>query len=154
MTPTPAKGVGHGGPARDYTWPPFEPGNEVAVTHGAYSPEIIGERARELTPHVLEANRHLDPGRDGPAIFRYCELLARIERVYAWLSQQDDPIFRDSAKGKTHGIFERLERWERAAGATEDRLGISPVARSRLGLNEMRAFDLAREWAGKGNGDG
>ena len=47
-------------------------------------------RSHGAAPQVLEANPHLEPERDGPGIRRYVIALARCERVYAWLGEQDD----------------------------------------------------------------
>jgi hypothetical protein len=132
-------GEGHGGPARRYSWPPFEAGNQAAVRHGAHSPELVEARARELAPAILEANPHLDPVRDGPALRRYCINLSRLERVYAWLAEQDDPVFADVEAGVAHGVYERAERWERAAAKDEERLCIAPLTRARLGLAQLVA---------------
>ncbi len=87
--------------------------------------------------------------RDGPAVMRYATLLARIERVYAWLAEQDDPVFADR-DGRTHGVFPRLEQWERQAGAAEDRLAISPLTRTRLGIDRARGLSMVAEMQGEG----
>jgi hypothetical protein len=42
-----------GTPARGYSWPPFEPGNEVALRHGAYSPRRVDPLAKEIVDHLL-----------------------------------------------------------------------------------------------------
>jgi hypothetical protein len=131
-----------GGPARGYSWPPFEKGNTAAMTHGARSDRLVEPRARELTAPVFDANPHLEAARDGAAVLRYCMTLARIERVYRWLEGQVDHVFVDQDAGRAHGVYERLERWERAAGTEEDRLGISPLARTRLGLDRARGQAL------------
>ncbi len=145
---TPAKrgnGPGRGGSARGYSWPPFEPGNKAAVKHGALSPELVEPRARELRPLVFDVNPHLALERDGAAVYRYCVTLARIERVYAWLGEQLDPVFDDAGQGNTHGVYERLERWERQADGAEERLAIAPLTRAKLGLDQLRAVATAEE---------
>lgn len=126
-------------PARSYSWPPFEPGNKAAVRHGAQSPELVEPRALELAPLILEANPHLDAVRDGSAIFRYAVTLARIERVYAWLAERDDAVFADIEAGEVHGVYLRLEGWERQADKAEERLAIAPLTRARLGLDMIAA---------------
>jgi hypothetical protein len=143
---TPAKRNGTR-PARGYSWPAFERGNTAAMTHGARSRnlEAFERRASELMPAVFEANGHLDELRDGAAVVRYAMALARVERVYAWLSQRDDPAFADVEAGKVHAVYERLERWERQADAAEERLCIAPLTRAKLGLDRMRAKAIADE---------
>ena len=84
--------------------------------------------------HPRRAHPHLDLRRDGPAVWRYNAItLARIDRVNAWLSERDDPVFSDLEAGEPHKVFERLSRWEKQASADEERLGISPGARVKLG---------------------
>jgi hypothetical protein len=138
-----------GVPARGYSWPPrdgtFEEGNQAAVKHGARSPALIEPRARELMPAIFEVNPQLDESRDGPAVMRYAICLARIERVLAWLSEQDDPVFEDVGSGKAHGVYERLERWERQASESEDKLAIAPLTRAKLGFDRLRAEATAEE---------
>ena len=132
-------------PARGYTWPPFEDGNEAAVTHGATSSKLVTPRAKAIGPVVLEANPHLDPLRDGPAVFRYAMTLARIERVYCWLADKEDAVFSDAEQGEVHGVYERLERWERQASTDEERLAIAPLTRTKLGLDSLRAKAMTEE---------
>ena len=125
--------------------PPFEPGNDAAVKHGARSPALVEPRARELAPQILDANPHLDPMRDGAAVFRYSVALARIERVYAWLAEREDAVFDDTESGTTHGVYERLERWEKQADAAEERLALAPLTRARLGLDQLRGAQAIEE---------
>ena len=65
-------------------------------------------------------------------VLRYCTILARIEQVYTWLDEQPHAVFEDARRGKTHPVYERLEKWEAAADRAETRLGISPRARFEL----------------------
>ncbi len=130
------------------------------MTHGARSDRLVEPRAAELTRPVFEANPHLDPARNGPAVARYAILLARIERVYGWLEDQADPVFEDTDAGKVHGVYERLGQWERQASAAEAELAIAPLTRARLGLDHARGRalldnleELAREGRQLDGGD-
>mgnify|MGYP000489331585 CR=1 FL=1 len=107
-----------------------------ATTHGATSEHLIQPGAERWRDLVLGANPHLDAVRDGPALARYAVLLARIERVQDWLALQPDSVFvnPDAKIPKAHPILERLAKWEEGAARAEDRLGISPLARHRMGL--------------------
>jgi hypothetical protein len=115
------------------------PGNGRALRHGAHSAVRVEPRARELVPAILEANVHLDATRDGAAVVRYATTLARIEFVYRWLGERADPVFVDVDAGRAHGVFDRLERWERMASEAEQQLAIAPLTRARLGLNLLEA---------------
>ena len=119
-------------------------GNQRATTHGAQS-KLIEARARELVPQVYEANKHLDQ-RDGPAVSRYAATLARIERIYCWLSEQSDPVFANG--GNAHLVYGRLERWERMASECERDLAISPRERAKLGLDLARGDSMVSRMQG------
>ena len=58
----------------------------------------LGRTGIEIAPIVFSANPHLDPERDRAAVSRYAVLLARIERVYDWLSAQTDAVFPSAAR--------------------------------------------------------
>lgn len=122
---------------------PAQAGNARAATHHAFRAKVVGPRARELARSILEANPHLDPVRDRAAVLRYAVLLARIERVYLWLSRQSDDVFSDAPVGEVHAVFERLEKWEAGAERAEDRLAIAPLTRARLGPETARLVDAA-----------
>ena len=42
------------GPARGYSWPPFEKDNLAVVTYGAFSPRLIAARAAEIRKNLFE----------------------------------------------------------------------------------------------------
>ena len=92
-----------------------------------------------MAPGIYHANPHLDELRDGPAVMRYVITLARIERVYAWLTERQDQVFSDVDAGEVHGVYLRLETWERQADKAEERLAIAPLTRARLGLDLIAA---------------
>jgi hypothetical protein len=46
-------GTGHGGPARGYSWPPFEPGNTASLKHGLSSERRIAPLARNHRRRLL-----------------------------------------------------------------------------------------------------
>jgi hypothetical protein len=121
-----------------------------AVTHGAFSPRVINPRANEIVAGVLTAHPHLDPAKDGASLARYGLLLARLARSYEWLAAQPDDLFSDPEAGTVHAVLERIERWERQAADAEHRLAVDPFTRSRLGLVQMQAFDLAQAMSDAG----
>lgn len=130
-----------------------QPGNRNAVRHGAFVVELYQKRARELAPRILDANPHLDAMRDGPAIVRYCETLAQIERVHRWIAERGDgdPVFEDSDAAKEHKILDRLDRWNRDAREAERELAITPRERAKLGLDHVRGaawFEHLRDLEG------
>jgi hypothetical protein len=120
-----------------------EPGNFRSLRHGAKSKRLVEPRARELVPGIFAANPHLDQARHGPAVFRYAVNLARIERVYAWLAEQEDEVFLDLHSGEPHGVYRELAQWENGASRAEEQLAIAPLTRARLGLDLQRAQHTA-----------
>ncbi|MFY9488861.1 MAG: hypothetical protein WAP35_09240 [Solirubrobacterales bacterium] len=109
-----------------------DPGNFRSVRHGAQSERLIAPRAAEILEIVFESNPHLHRERDQASVLRYAQTLARIERVYEWLDAQPDPVF--VGRGAAHPAYGRLDRWETTAERSELTLGISPLARQKLGL--------------------
>jgi hypothetical protein len=105
--------------------------------------EAFEARASELMPAVFAANGHLEELRDGAAVVRYAMTLARIERVYSWLAERDDPVFSDLDAGTIHAVHQRLGEWEKRADALEAQLCIAPLTRAKLGLDKMRAKAVA-----------
>jgi hypothetical protein len=114
--------------------PPAPEGNTRNLRHGARarSDRHVAARAAELVAQVVDAHPHLESVRDRASVLRYCTILARIEQVYTWLDEQPHAVFEDARRGKTHPVYERLEKWEAAADRAEARLGISPRARFEL----------------------
>jgi hypothetical protein len=123
-------------------WPPAEPGNLRAMTHGLDSGRvtkaIIEPRAQALVPGIIAAHPHLDLQRDGLAVLRYAMDLARLERAYSWLGEQADDLFADRDAGRVHGLYGRVAKWEASASRHEERLAISPRERTRLKLDQVR----------------
>jgi len=125
--------------------PPFEPGHQLSVRHGANSDVLVIPEAERLMPAVLDANPHLDPIRDSVAVKRYCVIQSRIWRVYDWLAAQEDAVFDDVDQGTIHAAYERLERWERQADAAEEKLALTPLTRLRYDLDRLRAGEVDPE---------
>jgi hypothetical protein len=53
-----ANGAGHGGPARGYSWPPFEEGNTASLRHGLYASRfqlLEGEKEIEEIADAVRA---------------------------------------------------------------------------------------------------
>ena len=114
--------------------PPAPEGNMRNLRHGARarSDRHVAARAAELVAQVVDTHHHLESVRDRAGVLRYCTILARIEQVYTWLDEQPHAVFEDARRGKTHPVYERLEKWEAAADRAEGRLAISPRARLEL----------------------
>lgn len=64
-------------PARGYSWPPFEEGNELSIRHGAFSQRRISARALEIRDALLVAYPYLADDVFMEALERYTREEAR-----------------------------------------------------------------------------
>lgn len=143
-------------PQNDRQHPPFEPGNRVALRHGAKSPRVLEPAARSIVDELLE-----QPGlsylRDPAytvAVEHYGKAVARVELLERWLSERfgrwlADP---DSIPSQDRRRLMALEAMrDRAEGKVQywsSRLGLDPLSRSKLGRNVAATqHDLAQAWA-------
>jgi hypothetical protein len=131
---------------RPQNWPPAPKGNTRAAKHGARSDRMVAPRAAELVDELFAAHQHLDRARDHALVTRYALALAHVERCHEWLANQKDSVFSDVKRGVFHGVFDRLERWERQCDRCEQRLGLDPSSATRLNVGKAQTFSLAKYW--------
>jgi hypothetical protein len=130
-----------GGPARGYSWPPFEPGNTAAVKHGAYVSTLrLAPRIRELVEEAVATMPVCTPA-DMPAVELLAITRARIEIASAALDEYDqrfasplEPYLAEEAPN-LHRLREDLGRWTTRALRLCDALAMTPTSRARLGLD-------------------
>jgi hypothetical protein len=154
----PADGAS-GTPARGYSWPPFEkgndigpraePGNQLALRHGAYSPRKVDPLAEQLVHGILELVEE-SPERLGylaapefrPALWSWARTEARVQLLHEFLLDEGGDL---DADGITRPAAELLVRLEKAAESLRTRLGMDPLSRARLGRDTAAgSLDLAR----------
>jgi hypothetical protein len=163
----PSKGQGGGGRRHPRSManlvhaPAAPAGNGRAVTHGFRSELLVRDvedEIRELMDALAEAAPIRDPdgglpGADVIAVETAARALKRWRSVSAWCD------LHGRVSPETHEVrpAARYElEGERALQRCLDSLGMSPMARSRLGLNIARtaqSFDLARHWQEQGGDD-
>ena len=120
----PASGL----PARDYTWPPFEPRNTAALRHGAYGSIVtLGDRVEELAPSLAALVPGFQPS-DDPATRLLALTFPRIERAVAAIEQAEDRGEIDSVARLTSD----LRGWVNASARLLDQLGLTPLSRGKL----------------------
>lgn len=140
-------------PRRGYSWEPFKPGNQVALTHGAYSDRLVGPRALEIAQHLTEDGAfpgYLAEPRYRPAVLAYCTTLARLERVERWLEAQaaEGVPLELAENGEVRGATRLLMDLERQAERHRQALGLTPLAAARLGKDvAAQSVSLAQVWA-------
>jgi hypothetical protein len=114
----------------EWSRPPFESGNQIARTHGAYATVALGPRVAELADEIRP---HIPAYQEGDeiALRILCLALARLEASA-------------DALGEAEGSdLQRLRQDERGWSNTVRRyladLGLTPTSRATLGLNVTRA---------------
>lgn len=143
--------------------PPFEPGNELAVSHGAYSSKKLAPLAAEIEaqarsmpdwpPHLVGSTRY-DPEVQAWAwaeatCVRLRDYLAEQDPL-EWLSEtidtdeQETQVSQSSKRRVSHtrrttAALEMLRRWETTAGNRREKLGLTPVTAARLARDLMAA---------------
>ena len=120
--------------------PPFEPGNELAVTHGAYSVRHVGPVADQLLQAVLQdaGVSYLHSPAYRPAVTAWAEAEARVILIQAWVDGMSTQSAAESDRGKTSPL-ELLRKWEASASSHRARLGLDPLSRARLGRDVAAA---------------
>lgn len=126
-------GVGHGGPARGYSWPPFEEGHALSRRHGIYSKFALLEAEPEID-ELVDALRGLLPvyaSAFEPAIAVLAGRLWRLRRCYAFI--EATPLEDVPAK-----VFETTSSVENLVSRGMARLGLDPLAAAELGVSLSR----------------
>jgi hypothetical protein len=136
-------GPGRGRPARGYTWPPFDKGNDAASTHGAYSSELrLSEdpRVAQTVEEIRSTQPIWHPADEGALwrlalAYRRLELSARaLDAVDRELADAPLAAYRDGADF-LHRLREDHARWLREASRIEAELARTPASRAKLGLH-------------------
>lgn len=112
---------------------PWQPGNQIAVKHGAQGmPALLrtAEIAASLRP-LVPTYRECDE----PMLRLLAGVLARIELASEWLAEHG--IFRDG--GEIQPVLRAMSTWENTAARILDRLGCDPLARAQLDLDVAQA---------------
>jgi hypothetical protein len=137
-------------PARGYSWPPFEGGNQVGLKHGVYSHGlVIAERARELADEIRESMPHYEPADEG-MVRQLADAEARLERAIAALSSVDektaDPLAAYHEKTAPLGLVrlrEEYHRLQRLVRSLRNDLALSPTARFRMRQDAASSTEAA-----------
>jgi hypothetical protein len=128
VSPGPAKGPGHGGPGRGYSWPPFQPGNLDALKHGARSPRILAPIAEQLAGGLADLAPWTSAAsfQGTVASWSWAEAQAVVLRAYL---DEHGLVDDDGQPRPAAGMLERVEA--RLAGLRAQ-LGLTPLALGKL----------------------
>jgi len=121
-------GPGHGGPARGYSWPPFEPENTAALKHGARSPRVLQPIAEQLAAGLAQVAPWTSAAsfQGAVASWGWAEAQAVVLRAYL---EEHGLIDDDGQPRPAAGMLERVEG--RLAGLRAQ-LGLTPLALGKL----------------------
>jgi hypothetical protein len=115
--------------ARGYSWPPFEPGHELSIRHGAFSSRRVDPLASELIAGLLAERSDLT---------RYPESVAAWARAEARCLLLDDWI-------AEHGILDQTGAGTVALRYVAQFERLAMELRARLGLDPRSEAELARD---------
>lgn len=132
MTPEPkATTRADGSPtieARGYSWPDAEPGNLIALKHGAESPRVIDSVAEVLADAVVEEAPWLKAQIFEAAIWRYARAEARARLLSNYiLSVADEHPEKVGSR-----LWESASGADRTASKMAEALGLTPLSRAQL----------------------
>jgi hypothetical protein len=122
-------GPAHGGSSRGYSWPPAEPGNKLALKHGAHSPAVYEPIAAELVAAVIDEREDLRPYRH--AVEAWADAEARAALLREHLAKDDVGMLDDDGEPR-EGLLKWLIHFERRAEAGRRRLGLDPRSHAEL----------------------
>jgi hypothetical protein len=122
--------------------PPFERGNTAGQRHGAHSDRALDPIAREIRDELLESGPdYLAEPSYAPAVAALARSEAQIVLLARWIEERG---LLDEG-GAPRGAVDLLLRVERAAQNLRNALGLTPLAREKLGRDVAGTkFDLAR----------
>lgn len=117
-----------GSPMRGYSWPPFEPGNEAALTHGAYSANRVEPIATALRAQLLEVAAWCAAPAFAATVAAWSQAEARARLLQLYL----DEVGLLDAEGEPRSALAALDKAERAASRLREQLGLTPAAWAAL----------------------
>ncbi len=116
------------GPARGYSWSPFERGNVVSLRHGVYSARTWKSLADAIASELLEVAPWCSRATYGSAVAAWARVEAQLQLVMAWLDEHG-PL---DADGHPRSATALLARLESQAQSLRAELGLSPLALAKL----------------------
>jgi hypothetical protein len=154
---------------RGYSWADAEPGNLLALRHGASCERFVDPLSRDIVETLLQdadCPPHLHLPRYTAALAAWGRAEACCRLIADWLGQQDvrealtasssTDETEDHVKGRTtrrgavrqvEGAMAALDRHERRAAGLRSDLGLTPASAARMRLDVAPRFDLALEIA-------
>jgi hypothetical protein len=136
--------------------PPFQPGNQLAVTHGAYSKQRTDPIARRLLEEIATdpTTAYLAAPKFHAQLWQWAVAQARVEILTEYVDSMDLDEAMDSKAGKTSPL-DLLRKWMVTALSMANHMGFTP--RSAAGMGKAIAstqLDLATILSNTDTNDG
>lgn len=137
-------------PAHTGQRPPFRPGHELSVQHGAFSPRKVDPLARDLVDQVLADPdvRYLQAPAYRLALWAWARAEAQVQLLTEYLAKRAEEAgdgVGDLGADRVRSAYLLLHRAEARATTQRTRLGLDPLSRARLGKDVASAqVDTAR----------
>jgi hypothetical protein len=140
-------------PAFEGQRPPFQPGHELTLRHGAYSPRKVDPLARELVEGLLgdESLGFLKAPSYRPALWAWARAEAQVQLLSEYLEGRATAAGNavgDLRADDVRSAYLLLHRAESRADRSRARLGLDPLSRARLGKDvaqgAVASADVAR----------
>lgn len=126
--------------------PPFQPGNQLALKHGAFSAARTDPIAQRFIQEVLDDpnTSYLASPRFQSQLWTWGIAAARVELLSAWIDDMSLETATFSGKGQVSPL-ELLRKWITTAQTLSARLGLDPLSAARLGkdIAQGRQADAA-----------
>lgn len=118
-----------------------QPGNELNLRHGAYSPRRVHPLATELAEHARATTPNLSAPQWSAAVWAWARAEAQAQLLSEYLGDEVG----DLADEKVRAAYLLLHRAEARADRGRARLGLDPLSAARLGRDTAAAsVDVAR----------
>jgi hypothetical protein len=130
--------------------PPFKPGHELSIQHGAWSPRKVDPLAQEVVAMVLAdpANGHAAQPRHRFALWAFARAEAQCQLLTEYLmkaGEDADNGLGDLDSDRVRTAYLLLHRAEARATTQRTRLGLDPLSAARLGRDRAATgADMAR----------
>jgi hypothetical protein len=109
----------------------FQPGNVVALKHGAYSERSIAERAELVRPLLYEVCPWLHPTQDVIAVNRFLRAESRALILHDYITGLVDG---KGAQAVPQRVWEQATAADNLAAKLGSALGLDPTGRAKLQL--------------------
>jgi hypothetical protein len=133
-------------PAFNGQRPPFQPGNSLAVSHGAYSPTRTDPLANQFRDEILASPdmQYLNKPQYAAIFWRYCQAAAKVQLIEEWVDGMSIRGAAESTFGQTSPL-ELLRKWTATMLTLAARMGLDPLSYAKLGKDVVSTqVDLAR----------